>query len=220
MRSFLSPQAKRGYANLDYDPAHARALLDQAGWTPGPDGIRTRGGQRLALDIEVSAGVVDRLITLQVIQRDLAAVGISLSIRGVEFNELFATLGGNGHDWDSIMIAWTVESFPDSQQFFSSDGTSNFGHFRDPRMDVLNEAVITGQGNQPLDVVQDYIASLQPFIFLPTGAIATLTRSGLDGVQVMASPTGTWSPELLTLSGPMACPDAARETADARPVGH
>ena len=220
MRSFLSPQAKRGYANLDYDPAHARALLDQAGWTPGPDGIRTRDGQRLAFDIEVSAGVVDRLITLQVIQRNLAAVGIALSIRGVEFNELFATLGGNGHDWDSIMIAWTVESFPDSQQFFSSDGTSNFGHFRDARTDALNEAVITGQGNQPLDVVQDYIASLQPFIFLPTGAIATLTRSDLHGVQAMTSPTGTWSPELLTLSGAMACPGVPRETADAHPVGH
>ena len=220
MPSFLSQQAKSGYPNLDYNPARARALLDKAGWTPGPDGIRSRDGQRLAFDIEVSSGVVDRLITLQVIQRDLAAVGIALSIRGVEFNELFATLGGNGHSWDSIMIAWTVEGFPDGQQFFSSDGTSNFGHFRDAKMDALNAAVIAGQGNQPLDVAQDYAATLQPFIFLPTGAIATLTRAGLDGMKVMASPTGTWSPELLTLSGTMACPDRARETADAHPVGH
>ena len=219
MTAFLSPQAKAGYANLDYDPAHAASLLDAAGWKPGADGIRARNGQRLAFDIEVSAGVVDRLITLQIIQRNLAAVGIAMSIRGVEFNELFATLEGNGHDWDSIMIAWTVESFPDNQEFFSSDGTQNYGHFNDAKADRLNEAVITTAGDQALHEVQDYIAQQQPFIFLPTGAISTLTRSGLDGVKAMASPAGTWSPELLTLSGPMACP-AARETADAHPLGH
>ncbi len=223
MTAFLSAQAKAGYSNLDYNPARARALLDAAGWKPGPDGIRVRDGQRLAFNIEVSAGVVDRLITLQVIQRNLAAVGIAMDIRGVEFNELFATLNGNGHDWDSIMIGWTVENFPDSQEFFSSDGTQNYGHFRDARVDALNEAVINTAGDQALHEVQDYIAQLQPFIFLPTGRISALARVGLDGVRAMISPTGGWSPELLTLSGPMACPDlvskAGRETADAHPVG-
>lgn len=224
MTAFLSPQARAGYADLDYDPARARALLDQAGWKPGADGIRVRDGQRLAFDIEVSSGVVDRLIILQVAQRDLAAVGIAMAIRGVEFNELFATLAGNGHDWDSIMIAWTVESFPDQQEFFSSDGTQNFGHFRDARMDALNEAVIANAGDEALHAVQDYAAQLQPFIFLPTGAISVLARDGLGGVNDLAAPAGTWSPELLTLSGAMACPDAAPardpgETADAHPVG-
>ena len=220
MTRFLSTQAKAGYTDLDYDPARARALLDQAGWHPGADGIRVRDGQRLAFDVIVSAGVVDRLIILQVVQRNLAAVGIAMAIRGVEFNELFATLAGNGHDWDSIMIAWTVESYPDQQEFFSSDGTQNYGHFRDARMDALNEAVIANAGDQALHAVQDYAAGLQPFIFLPTSAISVLTRDGLGGVNAMTAPAGTWSPELLTLSGAMACPDPPRETADAHPVGH
>ncbi len=225
MTAFLSPQAKAGYADLDYDPARARTLLDQAGWKPAADGIRVRAGQRLAFDVIVSAGVVDRLIILQVAQRNLAAVGIAMKIRGVEFNELFATLAGNGHDWDTVMIAWTVESFPDQQEFFSSDGTQNYGHFRDARMDALNEAVIATAGDQALYTVQDYAAQLQPFLFLPQGAISVLTRDGLGGVNAMAAPAGTWSPELLTLSGAMACPDAtaqrmpAGETADAHPVG-
>ena len=33
------------------DPAEARRLLDQAGWVPGPDGVRTRGGRRLDLTL-------------------------------------------------------------------------------------------------------------------------------------------------------------------------
>lgn len=223
MTAFLSARAKAGYSDLDYDPARARALLEAAGWKPGPDGIRVRGGQRMEFDIEVSAGVVDRLITLQVIQRNLAAVGIAMNIRGVEFNQLFATLNGNSHDWDSIMIGWTVESFPDNQEFFSSDGTQNYGHFRNAKVDALNEAVIDTAGDQALHEVQDYIADQQPFIFLPTGRVSVLTRNGLDGARAMISPAGSWSPELLTLSGPMACPDlvskAGRETADAHPAG-
>src|SRR4051795_11536531 len=31
-----------------YDAAQAKSILDGLGWTPGPDGIRQKGGQRLA----------------------------------------------------------------------------------------------------------------------------------------------------------------------------
>ncbi|WLP88432.1 ABC transporter substrate-binding protein [Gordonia sp. NB41Y] len=34
---------------VPYDPERARALLDEAGWVPGADGIRTKNGQRLSL---------------------------------------------------------------------------------------------------------------------------------------------------------------------------
>ncbi len=216
MTAFLSPEAKAGYPGLGYHPARARALLDQAGWIPGPDGIRTRGGQRLAFTIEVSSGAVDRLILLQVAQRNLAAVGIAMSIRGVAFSELLATLDGNGIDWQSILLAWTIESFPDNQEFFSSDGTQNYGHYRDQRVDALNQAVISAPGTEALFKAQDYVAHAQPWIFLPDAQKTVLVRDGLGGIGRMASPTGTWSPELLTLSGAMACP---RETADAHAVG-
>lgn len=224
MRSFLSPQAKAGYADLQYNPAHARALLDEAGWEPGPDGIRAQGGQRLAFGVEVSAGIASRLVELQVVQRNLQAVGIEMSLREVEFNELLSTLNGNGHDWDSIVLGWTITSYPDSQQFFSTDGAANYGHYHDPRMDALNEAVISGAGNQALYAAQDYAAEQQPFIFLPEGHYSAMTRDGLRGITEMSSPTGTWAPELLALGGKLACPDASRQTAEespnAHPLGH
>ena len=224
MTEFLSPQAKAGYPSLDYDPAHARALLDHDGWKPGPDGVRVRNGQRLAFGIEISAGVAERLVALQVVQRNLAAIGVAMDIRGVEFNELLATLDGNGHDWDSILLGWTITAFPDEQQLFSSDGPGNYGHLNDARVDAMNRAVITSPGRQALFAVQDYLAEHEAYIFLPTPKISVLTRIGLDGVQAMTSPLGGWAPEKLTLSGPLACPDVApntpRETADAHPLGH
>ena len=212
---FLSTRAKAGYPSMQYSPDRARALLDAAGWHPGPDGVRVKDGRRLQFEVEVSSGAADRFIELQVAQRNLAAVGISIDIRGVEFNELYATLQGNGHDWNSIVIGWTVESYPDSQEFFSTTGAQNFGHFEDGKEDALNEAVVTTAGNQALDEAQDYTADQQPFIFLPTGAISLLARPELHGLHDMASPTGTWSPEVLSLSGDMACP---AETASAATV--
>ncbi len=210
MAGFLSDAARQAYPSLRHDPAKARALLDAAGWHPGPDGVRRKDGVALHFSVGVSAGVVDRLIELQVAQRNLAAVGIDIDLRGLEFNDLFATLEGNGHDWDSIMIAWTITGYPDGQQSFSSDGASNYGHYEDTKMDALNRAVLKDAGRRALDAAQDYTAAEQPVIFLPDGAISLLVRPGLHGLREMENPLGSWSPEFLTLSRDMAC---AREAA-------
>ncbi len=213
MTAFLSPRAKAGYAELQYDPSKARALLDQAGFRPGPDGIRVRGGERLAFDVAVSAGVPARMVELQVVQRNLAAIGIAMTIRGIEFNQLLAILDGNGQEWDGIMIGWTVENFPDIEEFFAAGGSANYGHYHDARMDRLTKAVETTPGRQALDAAQDYAALQQPFIFLPEGRISALSRTGLDGIARMSSPNGTWAPEYLRLSGKLACPAATRRNA-------
>ena len=215
LTGFLSPQAKAGYKNLEYNPRHAGALLDAAGWKPGPDGIRMKDGRPLAFNVAVSSGAATRMIELQVVQRNLRAVGIAMSLRGIEFNQLLATLNGNGHDWDGVVIGWTIESYPDVQEFFATDGVANYGHYHDATMDKLADAVITEPGNSALYAVQDYAAEQQPFIFLPDGRHSGLVRNGLHGIAAMASPAGTWAPELLRLSGALAC---RTETAAATPA--
>ncbi|WP_428391719.1 peptide ABC transporter substrate-binding protein [Lichenicoccus sp.] len=215
LTGFLSPAARAGYKNLAYDPRRAGALLDAAGWKLGPDGIRTKNGGLLAFDVAVSSGGGTRLIELQIVQRNLRAVGIAMSLRGIEFNQLLATLEGNGHDWDGIVISWTVVNYPDVQQYFATDGAENYGHYHDARMDKLTDAVITQPGNAALYAAQDYAAEQQPFIFLPDGQQSGLVRDGLHGIGAMASPNGTWAPELLSLSGALAC---RTETAAATPA--
>ena len=214
LATFASPRAKAGYTDLEYNPAHARALLAEAGFRPGADATLVRHGQRLAFTVAVSAGDPSRLIELQVAQRDLRAVGIAMSIRAIEFNQLLATLDGNGLGWDAIMIGWTITSYPDVQQFFATAASQNYGHYHDARMDQLTEAVITEPGNQALYAAQDYAAEQQPFIFLPTGRISVLVRNGIDGIAKMTSPAGTWAPEELRLSGRLACA-RVQQTAEA-----
>jgi len=64
-----------------FDPAKAKALLGEAGWQPGADGIRTRSGQRLEIvlnAIEYGGGPDP---TAQIIQASLHEVGIDVKIK-------------------------------------------------------------------------------------------------------------------------------------------
>jgi peptide/nickel transport system substrate-binding protein len=55
----------RAYA---HDPARAAALLDEAGWRPGPGGVRQKDGRPLAVEILNIAGEAERLQVVQVAQ--------------------------------------------------------------------------------------------------------------------------------------------------------
>jgi peptide/nickel transport system substrate-binding protein len=64
-----------------YNPGKARDLLGQAGWQPGPEGIRAKGSQRLEIvlnAIEYGGGPDP---TAQLIQSSLREVGIDLKIK-------------------------------------------------------------------------------------------------------------------------------------------
>jgi peptide/nickel transport system substrate-binding protein len=72
------PSVRQAYP---FDPAKAKALLGEAGWQPGGDGIRHKAGQRLELvlnAIEYGGGADP---TAQLIQASLRDVGIDLKIK-------------------------------------------------------------------------------------------------------------------------------------------
>lgn len=62
---------------LPYDPALARRLLDAAGWKLGPDGVRTRGGKRLQIQLVTQADHEDLAIEVNEAAQELKAVGIA-----------------------------------------------------------------------------------------------------------------------------------------------
>jgi peptide/nickel transport system substrate-binding protein len=62
-----------------HDPVRARATLDEAGWRPGPDGVRTKNGQRLSFSL-TTAGE-DHLKAAELVAAQLKQVGIEVRIR-------------------------------------------------------------------------------------------------------------------------------------------
>ncbi|MGU3502113.1 ABC transporter substrate-binding protein [Mycobacterium sp. C31M] len=72
-----------GYEDLGvtlYDPEQAKALLDGAGWVPGPDGIRVKDGQRLVLVQLLSTTTRQSQPVIQIVQQQLKQIGIDLDI--------------------------------------------------------------------------------------------------------------------------------------------
>lgn len=86
--SILSPVTWAYAKDVDeslpkFDPARARALLGEAGWRPGADGIMQKDGRRLrVVVVHLTGGVF--LSLHQLVQAYLRGVGIEAELRGLE----------------------------------------------------------------------------------------------------------------------------------------
>jgi peptide/nickel transport system substrate-binding protein len=73
-----------GYVDLSdrlaFNPDKARALLDEAGWTVGADGIREKGGTRLELSAYESLPQPQNEAVLQLLAQQWAQVGVRLNV--------------------------------------------------------------------------------------------------------------------------------------------
>lgn len=91
-----------------YDPAAARRLLDDAGWRPGPGGVRVKGGVPLALTISSGTNKpASEQAEVQILGQ-LKAIGIALSIKNFPVSLLFAQDGplyGGTYD-----LSWSVDT--------------------------------------------------------------------------------------------------------------
>lgn len=72
------------------DSARASTLLESAGWTRAPDGVRARAGERLQVTL-LTVGSGD-LAVEQLLQDDLRRIGIDLRIRTVEMATFLADM--------------------------------------------------------------------------------------------------------------------------------
>jgi peptide/nickel transport system substrate-binding protein len=65
---------------LTYDPGAARKLLDEAGWTVGADGVRSKDGGRLAAKLLTIANRPELPVMAAAIQAQLKQVGMEMTI--------------------------------------------------------------------------------------------------------------------------------------------
>ena len=101
----------------DYNPQHAKQLLDDAGYKPGPNGIRFH----LTMKTSNDGGARELAMTLQ---QQLRTVGIALDVRSFEFATFYADIShgsfgmyslrwiGGNQDPDIFHYAFASESVP------------------------------------------------------------------------------------------------------------
>jgi peptide/nickel transport system substrate-binding protein len=66
---------------LEYDPDRANELLDEAGWEPGPDGIRVKDGVPLEVNAFVAIPQPLSKETLELIAQQWTEIGAKLTVR-------------------------------------------------------------------------------------------------------------------------------------------
>lgn len=131
---------------VTYNLERSEALLDEAGFARGPDGIR-RGpdGKPLEFLIDVVSGWSDWVRAAQVIVEDLKKIGVQARVRPSEFSAWFSRLGKGEFD---AAVSWSSEGadpyffyrFLMSQETVLPVGEStaaNWHRFGDERVDEL-----------------------------------------------------------------------------------
>ncbi len=105
-----------------YDPAKANALLDQAGWTRGADGIRAKNGIRLDLNVATRTGAPDVDKQLELVRSDWKQIGVAIDVHHYPGALMFAPVkkGGiiSGDTWDVITFAWAADPIGDYSSIY------------------------------------------------------------------------------------------------------
>ncbi len=131
----------------DFDPKKAQALLDQAGWTPGPDGIRVKDGKRLTLLIIGSIGSDSTRRFNQLLQSYLHAVGIEATIKEFPYGLVFDYNGPIRQGrFDLAAFTYSVNYDPSALQDDGCDQFSpagaNQSRLCDPDVDRLERQAL------------------------------------------------------------------------------
>jgi peptide/nickel transport system substrate-binding protein len=108
-----------------YDPEKAKALLAQAGWTPGADGVLQKDGRRLAFDLSAVTGGTTGEAVESIVQQELRSVGIAATVKNYPADIFFAPFQDGGivqsGKYDVAFYAWVEGDDPDDYSLYGCD---------------------------------------------------------------------------------------------------
>jgi peptide/nickel transport system substrate-binding protein len=119
--------------NYEYSPDKAKALLAEAGWTPGSDGILTKDGQRLSF--EMSTFMTDYPIP---VQEQWRQVGVDAKLNQMDFAAMWGPIYlARKHEAAGLHVIIGIYTDPDYPLggYFSS--TLNRNAYKNPKVDEL-----------------------------------------------------------------------------------
>jgi len=188
-----------------YDPAKAAQLLTQAGWVPGPDGIRQKNGQRLSFTLSAVTGGKSGEATEALLQQQFKKVGIEVTIKNYPASLFFATMGGGGilqnGKYDIALYAWVESIDPDDNSLYSSSQIPPHGQnslfWKDP---VLDAAEVGQLGSLDQNVrkkyfwiIQNEIATQSVTDILYFNRYPYVWNKGLTGLIPAPAGTSNWN---------------------------
>ncbi|HEX5347561.1 MAG TPA: ABC transporter family substrate-binding protein [Pseudonocardiaceae bacterium] len=166
---------------ITFDVAKAKQDLEAAGWTAGPDGIRSKGGQPLEFSyVNVGDDPVGKA-TAGAVAAMLKNIGVTLDIRQVASTDFSSIISGRKFDMfgsgfgqtDPFGMAYIC-------QIYCSDSQLNLSGTNDPAFDPQVKSVNT------LPTAQEQFAKgadVESQAFKTYGVMPTLTLPAITAVK-------------------------------------
>jgi peptide/nickel transport system substrate-binding protein len=192
-----------------YDPARARAMLRDHGFTPGPGGYLYKGGKRLEVPLWTISGRPPFVQAMQLIAQSWRSIGVYTDTHAVSAAALF---GQNGPQWNgkdaALIFTWGQGVFPENKinwhsSFIPKDANSpgeNDERYSNPEMDRLLEDADRTVDEAKRRAIYNRIQELEvrdvPVIFLfwlVNNNAITRNVQGYDVTTFNTTPPETWS---------------------------
>jgi len=141
MNSYIFMPGQKGYQDngtsaIGYDVAKSAALLKEAGYAKGSDGVYAKDGKELVLTYTLDANNPVSEQSFKQVQANLKAVGITLKNNTVPADKFFSdyVLKSN---FEMVSFAWQGTAFPISSAesiFYPAEGGQNYTGLTDPKL--------------------------------------------------------------------------------------
>lgn len=176
----------------EHDPAKARRLLAEAGWTRRtPDGpLMDKDGREFAFTILTNQGNSPRIKAAIIVQSRLKALGIKVEIRTVEWAAFIKEFVDKGR-FDALILGWNIVQDPDLFDVWHSSkavpGGLNFVGYKNPELDDLLERgrrMLDQKKRKPIyDRIQEIFHEDQPYCFLFVPKALPMVHVRVQGIE-------------------------------------
>ncbi|MBF6595967.1 MAG: ABC transporter substrate-binding protein [Thermaceae bacterium] len=170
-----------------FDPKKAQELLKQAGWVPGPDGVLTKDGK--PLEIDMPTGQFGYLVPATLlVQQYWKAIGVKANVKVMEWNAYIQQMFVN-RQYQATLAWWSTPPTPDVSPYYqssSADKGQNIPNFKSAELDKLLEdgRKATSLRSQVLAYLQmqRFVAEQLPYLYLWYPDILTVRDDKIGGM--------------------------------------
>ncbi len=159
---------------LSYDPAEARTILKNAGYTLNSSGVFAKAGKALDITIEDPSGFVDYMTDCSLIDNELKQIGIAVTCDGVSTNAWGSDLASGNFD---ASIRWS--DYGNGDPYYIYNGWLN--------------STLAPKGGSASDDFERWSSSvsqnaLAAYVSAPTSAARSQALATLEGILVNQVP--------------------------------
>jgi peptide/nickel transport system substrate-binding protein len=168
-----------------YDPAKAAALLDEAGWKLGADGIRAKDGQRLSLRLLATKSLFNDAL-IPIAQENWKAIGVDLVPEVSDFNALLAKRKSGDYNLATFRTSTINDPHEGVEDFLSTGDVGRLGYHDDEveRLILAGNATLDPEKRKPIyHQLYKALADNPPVIFLAYRKILSATNARVEGFK-------------------------------------